>query len=116
MVGVAACVFVIVPWLTLRPVKRRAKLRRLFSRQHLMYAAAITAIGSWVFAMRAAYSGKDPESGFALVFWSITILALAFCGLLQCWKRVGEIRALGRQTTQRYRRIIAAFGLFACAL
>jgi hypothetical protein len=114
--GVAACVFVIVPWLTLRPVKRRAKLRRLFSRQHLMYAAAITAIGSWVFAMRAAYSGKDPESGFALVYWSITILALAFCGLLQCWKRVGESGPSAGKLPERYRRIIAVFGVFACAL
>ena len=114
--GLAACAFVIVPWLTLRPMKRRAQTTRLFSRQNLMYAAAVSAIGSWVFAMRAAYSGQDPESGYSLVYWSITILTLAFCGLLQCWKRVSESGPSAGKLPGRYRRIIAVFGVFACAL
>ena len=44
----------------------------------------------WIFAMRAAYAGEDPESGFALVYWSVAILSIALGGLYQCLKRVKE--------------------------
>jgi hypothetical protein len=114
--GLAACVFVIVPWLTLRPLKRSAGKSSVFSRQNMMYATAVTAIAAWVFAMHAAYSGPDPESGYSLIYWSLAILVLTFCGLLRCWKRVQETGAAAGKLPGRYRRAIAIFSAFACLM
>jgi hypothetical protein len=114
--GLAACVFVIVPWLTLRPLKRSVRIGSAFSRPNMMRAAAISAVATWVFAMHAAYFGPDPESGYALFYWSLAILVLAFFGLLRCWKRVQEAGPAAGKLPERYRRTIAGFGAFACLM
>jgi hypothetical protein len=114
--GALACVLVVVPWLTLRPLKHRARRRDPLSRRNMLWAAAILTLVAWVFAMCAAYNGPDPESGYALVYWSVTVLVLAFCGLVRCWRRVRETGAAAGKLPDRYRRTIALFGVLSVAL
>ena len=66
--------------------------------------------------MHAAYLGEDPESGYALFYWSVGILSLALAGLYQCLKRVQEAGQIIGELPRRHRIAIAAVGLFACAL
>ena len=85
------CCFVIVlPWLWIRPLRKRAKPVLTFPPWEITLGAGVAGAVIWAFAMLAAYAGEDPESGYALVYWSFGILSLAIGGLHMCLKRVEE--------------------------
>ena len=114
--SVVCCLVVVLPWLWFKPL-RRPNMSALFAAPwKITLAAAVAGATVWGFAMSAAYLGEDPESGYALVYWSLGIMALAIAGLHQCLKRVQETGQSIDDLQLRHRWAIASIGLFACAL
>jgi hypothetical protein len=114
--SVICCLVVVLPWLWFKPL-RRPNISALFAAPwKITLAAAVAGATVWGFAMGAAYLGEDPESGYALVYWSLGIMALAIAGLHQCLRRVQETGQSIEDLPSRHRWAIAGVGMFACAL
>jgi hypothetical protein len=114
--SVICCFVIVLPWLWFAPL-RKAKTPALFVAPRKITAAAATAgFIAWLFAIGAAYLGEDPESGYALMYWSLGVLSVAIAGLHQCLKRVQETGQTIGDLPRRHRCGIAIIGLFACAM
>jgi hypothetical protein len=114
--SVICCVVVVLPWLWFKAL-RRPNVSALFATPwKITLAAAVAGATVWGFAMGAAYLGEDPESGYALIYWSLGIMSLAVAGLHQCLRRVQEAGQSIDDLPPRHRWAIASVGLFACAL
>jgi hypothetical protein len=114
--SVLCCFAVVLPWLWVRPLRKLAKPVLTIRPWEITLCAGVAGAVIWAFAMLAAYSGEDPESGYALVYWSLGILSMAVCGLHLCLKRVEEAGQTVKDLPKRHRCAIAAAGLFACVL
>ena len=114
--SVGCCIVIVLPWLWIGPLRKKDKPALAHDPWKVTLAAAAAGAVVWTFAMHAAYLGEDPESGFALLYWSVGILSLALAALYQCLKRVQEAGQIIGELPRRHRVAIAAVGLFACAL
>jgi hypothetical protein len=110
------CLVIVLPWLWVGPLRKADKPVLAHDPWKVTLAAAAAGAVVWTFAMQAAYLGEDPESGFALLYWSVGILSVAIAGLFQCLKRVHEAGQVVGELPRRHRIAIASVGLFACAL
>jgi hypothetical protein len=109
------CLVIVLPWLWIRKLQTTLKTRLLTPR-NLTLVVASASLVMWAFAMRATYGADDPESGNALLYWSGAILLLAVCGLHICLKRLHECCAQANELPSRYRLMIVAGGVLACAM
>ncbi|HEY6124982.1 MAG TPA: hypothetical protein VIV63_10030 [Steroidobacteraceae bacterium] len=114
--SIPCCLVIVLPWLWIGPLRKSDKPVLAHDPWKVTLAAAAAGAIVWTFAMQAAYLGVDPESGFALLYWSVGILSLALAGLFQCLKRVQESGQIVGELPRRHRIAIASVGLFACAL
>lgn len=114
--SVICCFVIVLPWLWFAPL-RKANTPALFVAPWKITLSAILA-GTivWIFGIGAAYLGEDPESGYALLYWSLGLLSLAIAGLHLCLKQVRETGLTIGGLPRRHRCGIAITGLFACAL
>lgn len=114
--SVLCCFAVVLPWLWIRPLRKPGRPVLTLPPWEITLSAGVAGAVIWTFAMLAAYSGEDPESGYALVYWSLAILSMGLGGLHQCLKRVQETGQSIGDLPARHRRALAAAGLFACVL
>jgi hypothetical protein len=114
--SVLCCFAVVLPWLWIRPLRKAGRPVLTLPPWEITLAAGVAGAVIWTFAMLAAYSGEDPESGYALVYWSLAILSMGLGGLYQCLKRVQEAGQNIVDLPRRHRWALSAAGLFACVL
>jgi hypothetical protein len=114
--SVLCCFVIVLPWLWIPPLRKATKPPLIFEPWQITLGAALAGGLVWKYAICAAYGGVDPESGYALVYWSVAILSLALAGLYKCLKRVQESRHAIGDLRARHRYAIAAVGMFACVL
>jgi len=114
--SVLCCFAVVLPWLWIRPLRKVNRPVLTMPAWEMTLCAGVAGAVIWSFAMLASYAGEDPESGYALIYWSLAIVSLGVCGLHLCLKRVEEAGQTLKDLPPRHRRAIAAAGLFACVL
>jgi hypothetical protein len=110
------CIVVVLPWMWIRPMQHAVKGARYYSPRLITAVTGVAACIAWASAMFAAYGVDDPESGYALAYWSIAILALAIGGLYICVKRVRECGPGAGKLPRRHRWAIRVVGLIAVGL
>jgi hypothetical protein len=114
--SVLCCLVVVLPWLWIAPLRKSPKRVLVFAPWKITLSATLAGAVVWKYAICAAYGGMEPESGYALVYWSLGVLSLALAGLYVCLKRVEETGHVIGQLPARHRYAIAAVGLTACVL
>ena len=110
------CIVIVVPWFWIRPMQHSVRVARYCTPRNITAMTAAASLIAWLSAMLAAYEGGDPESGFALAYWSVAVLAMAIFGLYICVKRVHECGPGSGKLPARYRWAIRIVGFMAIAL